>query len=327
MVDEVTQHSDRLVAVVVTHDRLQQLKITVARLLEAAPDQLAAVLVVDNASRDGTGDWLAGRDDARLHVLRLGDNRGGAGGFAAGIEHALSRLSAGWIALMDDDARPEPGALAAFHAVARDRDTAYAGAVRYPSGDICEMNRPGLNPFARPRVLWATLTGGGRNGYQLDAAAYDDVALRDIDMGSFVGLFLPKTAIRAVGLPDPALFLYGDDVIYSLRLRKADVRILFDPALRFEHDCATYVPGQGAARIRPLWKAYYLFRNRLIMYRHAAGPLFWLFGPVLAAKWRLDARHYGADAPRFRRVWACAVEDGMRGRTGLRLDEVRALAD
>lgn len=327
MVDPVAQQSGRLVAVVVTHDRLAQLKITVARLLADDPRRVGAILVVDNASRDGTAEWLAGRADARLHVLRLDDNRGGAGGFAAGLDHALTHLDADWIVVMDDDARPEPGTLAAFHAAPRDADTAYAGAVRYPDGGICEMNRPGLNPFARSRALWDTLRGGGRDGYHLGAEAYDDVALRDIDMGSFVGLFLPKTAIDRVGLPDPALFLYGDDAIYSLRMRAAGVRILFDPALRFEHDCATYVPGQGAARIRPLWKAYYLFRNRLIMYRHAAGPLFWLFAPVLAAKWRLDARHYGADAPRFRRVWRRAVADGLSGRTGLRLADVRALAD
>ena len=188
------------------------------------------------------------------------------------------------------------------------------------------MNRPGLNPFARPRVLWRTLTGGGRDGYHLGAAEYGDVALRDIDMGSFVGLFVPAPSIARVGYPDAALFLYGDDAIYSLRLRAAGVRILFDPGLRFEHDCATYMPGHGAARIRPLWKAYYLFRNRLIMYRHGGGALAWPLMGLLAVKWRLDARHYGADAGRFRRVWARAVRDGLRGRTGMTLDAVRALS-
>ena len=40
----------RLVAVVVTHDRLAQLRRTVARLLEASAADLAAVVVVENAS-------------------------------------------------------------------------------------------------------------------------------------------------------------------------------------------------------------------------------------------------------------------------------------
>ncbi len=316
----------RLVAVVVTHDRLAQLKVTLARLAQSPETDLAAVLVVDNASTDGTGDWLAARRDPRLHVLRLPRNVGGAGGFEAGMRHAATRLDPDWILVMDDDARPAPGALAAFRAAPRDADTAYAAAVRYPGGGICEMNRPGLNPFARPGALWRTVTGKGRDGYHLGAADYEGRALRAIDMGSFVGLFVPRRATELVGYPEAALFLYGDDAIYSLRMRAAGIAILFDPALRFEHDCATYTPGRGAARIAPLWKAYYMFRNRLIMYRHAAGLAFWIFAPVLIAKWRGDARHYGADAPRFRKILARAVRDGIRRRTGLTLDEVRALA-
>ena len=70
----------RLVAVVVTHDRLDQLKVTVARLLGAAPGDLASVLVVDNASTDGTADWLAEQEDDRLRTLRCETNVGGAGG-------------------------------------------------------------------------------------------------------------------------------------------------------------------------------------------------------------------------------------------------------
>lgn len=45
----------RLVAVVVTHNRLDKLKATLARLLESPEDELAAVVVADNASSDGTG--------------------------------------------------------------------------------------------------------------------------------------------------------------------------------------------------------------------------------------------------------------------------------
>ncbi|WOI58381.1 glycosyltransferase [Palleronia sp. LCG004] len=328
MSDTASSPHARLVALVVTHERLAQLKVTLARLLQSPPGELAAILVVDNASADGTGEWLEDMADPRLHVLRLPDNRGGAGGFEAGMRHAMVDLAPDWVVVMDDDARPAPGALADFHAVPRDPRTAYAAAVRYPDGGICEMNRPGLNPFARPSALWRTLGGGGRDGYHMGAADYDGTALRPVDMGSFVGLFVPRAAIEVTGYPEGALFLYGDDAIYSLRMRAAGIEILFDPNMAFEHDCATYAPGGGVARIAPLWKAYYLFRNRLVMYRHAAGPvLFWLFAPVLIAKWRSDARHYGADADRFRAILARAVRDGVGRRLGIGIEAVRAMAD
>ncbi|WP_392341740.1 glycosyltransferase [Phaeobacter sp. BS52] len=49
----------RLVAVVVTYNRLAKLKVTLARLLDSPAQELASLVVVDNASNDGTGDWLA----------------------------------------------------------------------------------------------------------------------------------------------------------------------------------------------------------------------------------------------------------------------------
>ena len=119
MVNGMTDNQGRIVAVVVTHDRLAQLQVTLARLLASDPAHLAAVLVVDNASPDGTRDWLAGQGDARLHVLRMAVNGGGAGGFAAGMRHAMAHLAPDWVLVMDDDARPEPDALARFPWVAR----------------------------------------------------------------------------------------------------------------------------------------------------------------------------------------------------------------
>ncbi|WP_260008656.1 hypothetical protein [Leisingera sp. M527] len=54
--------------------------------------------------------------------------------------------------------------------------------------------------------------------------------------------------VEAAGYPDPGLFLYGDDVIYTLGLRRRGETILFDPELRFEHDCSTFrMTGTGCS--------------------------------------------------------------------------------
>ena len=90
----------RLVAVVVTHNRLAQLQITLPRLLEKIPPRSSpGVVVVDNASPDGTAAWLARQNDARLRVLRVEANLGGAGGsrtrHAPGCGAFRSRLDRG----------------------------------------------------------------------------------------------------------------------------------------------------------------------------------------------------------------------------------------
>ena len=97
----------KIAALVVTYNRLNALQSALPQVLA---EPFAHVLVVDNASTDGTAAWLAGLDDPRLQVLHLKENTGGAGGFAAGLK-ALSGFD--WYVLADDDAWPAKGCLAA----------------------------------------------------------------------------------------------------------------------------------------------------------------------------------------------------------------------
>jgi GT2 family glycosyltransferase len=102
-----------LCAVVVTFNRLAQLQITLPALRDQDVDH---IIVVDNASTDDTPAWLADQANARVHVVQLADNTGGAGGFEAGMAYARDHFDPDWMVLMDDDSRPQSGALARFRA-------------------------------------------------------------------------------------------------------------------------------------------------------------------------------------------------------------------
>lgn len=339
----------RLAAVVVSHNRLGQLRRTVRRLLQEGVDHL---VVVDNASSDGTRDWLAQLRDPRVHVVLSERNRGGAGGFEHGLRTARALHDADWYLVMDDDARPHPGTLARFRALAAHQQTgqpqdspppgtlpahpasstgpvleAVAGGVFYPDGEICETNRPARNPFRCRRSFWRTVLGGGRAGFHVADAEYDASTPVRVDTASFVGLFLSRAALDRAGYPRGGLFIYGDDVLYTLELSGAGGRIGFAPWLGFEHDCTTFRRGEGQVH-RPLWKVYYNYRNGLFAYRKAAGPV--LFWPVLAItlpKWLLKLRGYSpAERPVFLRLLALAVRDGLMGRADRPHRQIRARA-
>ncbi|TGN68662.1 glycosyltransferase [Paracoccus liaowanqingii] len=310
-----TQTGPTLAAVVVTHDRLDKLRVTIDRLLAEPVDH---VVVVDNASTDGTADWLAARGDPRLILYRSDRNLGGAGGFSTAMELARDRTQADWIVLMDDDGRPQPGAVAAFRAMDLAQWDAVGAAVFHPDGRICEMNRPYRNPFWNPGAFLRTLvrmpSGRGRAGFHLGDAAYQPEAqVRPIDMTSFVGLFLSRAALIRAGLPDPRLFIYGDDQLYTLQMRRQGLRIGFAPQVRFDHDTLAQ-QGQTGVVLRPMWKVFYMYRNALMAYRVAAGPWFWPLVPVLARKWRRKAVDYGPDAALFRSLLDLAMRDGLAGR-------------
>lgn len=286
------------------------------------------MVVVDNASTDGTGAWLSTLGDPRITRLTLPDNRGGAGGFEAGMAHLAAGEDPDWILLLDDDAWPEEDALARFADLvpALPAGTgAVAAAVFLPDGRIAEMNRPGHNPFWHPRLIGATLTRGNRAGFKLPDAAYaPDAPAVGIDNASFVGYFVARAGWRKAGLPEGGLFIYGDDVLYSLRLRRAGLGIIFAPALRFTHDCGSM---DAQFVYRPLWKIYYHCRNGVSIARMAAGPL--VFPLALAwyvALWaRRGRRCVPGERALYRRMMWRGIRDGLLGRRG-RVDAVHRMA-
>lgn len=314
-----------MVAVVVTCNRLDQLRITLPRLLDSPADVLARVVVVDNASGDGSADWLAAQGDPRLVVLRQRRNIGGAGGFELGMRHAVAHFDPDWLVLMDDDARPEPGALARFLASDPAGWEICAAAVRDPAGRICAPNRPSLNPFRRPLVFLRTLLGGGRAAFHLQDGDFAATApVRAVDGASFVGLFVSRAAVARIGYPRGDMFVYGEDAHYTLSLSRAGGRIGFLPQVRFQHDFSGVDPATG--RQTPLWKVYYHHRNLLLLYRMVAGPWFWPALLIVLPKWLLRARAYGGQRQAFLRLFARALRDGLAGRTGQDHAAILALA-
>ena len=91
-----------LVAVIVTFNRLEKLKETIARTLD---NPFYRVVVVNNASTDDTRNWLDSLSDPRLENLHNKTNLGGAGGFNRGLAHVAKELpGADWLVCFDDDA-------------------------------------------------------------------------------------------------------------------------------------------------------------------------------------------------------------------------------
>ncbi len=99
----------KVAAVVVTFNRLPMLQ----KCMDMLENQTVPcdILVVDNASTDGTDEWLLSEQSAGVLVVRnTGANLGGAGGFSYGMRWAAER-GYEYIWVMDDDCLPYPDAL------------------------------------------------------------------------------------------------------------------------------------------------------------------------------------------------------------------------
>ena len=239
--------SDRIVAVVVAFDRRELVQETLAAL-EAQTEAPAAVVVIDNASSDGTADVIRERFP-RADLVVLSRNTGGAGGFTVGIARALAAHDADAVWLMDDDTVPDPGALAALVA---SRRTAPAGtvvlasSVRWVDGRPHPMNTPRVRPGASPSSV---RRAAERGAYPVRSA-------------SFVSLMIEADAVRQHGLPVADYFLWNDDFEYSTRLLRRG-RGFVVSASTVEHRTRTF----GAADVDPGARFFYEVRNKAWLMR------------------------------------------------------------
>lgn len=94
----------RVTVVVLTHDRVEELLRTLERLV-ALPER-PAIVVADNASRDGTAERVA-RAFPQVELVHTGGNLG-----AAGRNAGVARVRSPYVAFCDDDTWWAPGSLA-----------------------------------------------------------------------------------------------------------------------------------------------------------------------------------------------------------------------
>jgi GT2 family glycosyltransferase len=248
----------------------------IGRCLDALAAQTRPhrVLVVDNASTDGTTEEIAEHIAGHL-VLRTTRNVGYAGALAT----ALPQVSTPFMAWLNDDAQPEPGWLAALEQALDTDDTAAAAA----------------------SVLHATDGTVTSTGVALTRIGYGQDTTGALPFGFCGGAVLLHTdALRTVGGVAGSLFCYYEDTDTSWRLRLAGYRVLAVPGARVRH--------LGGASARHGTPAFHRWneRNRLLVLlrcapaRVAARELARFAGLTLALPWRRNHPCTPNFAPRLR---------------------------
>ncbi len=297
--------SPTITAIIVTYNRKKLLE----RCLSAITTQTRrpdAVLVIDNASTDGTPAWL--HKWMPLHLpqatlIALDQNTGGAGGFAAGMKLAFEN-GAEWVWMMDDDAEPHPEALEQLMRVATDPSHVYGSLA--VCGDetswLTTVLNPPLGEVERPE---------------------DVPEHAEVQSLPFLGFLIHRDLVARIGLPDTGYFIAADDVEYCVRAQHAGAKIIMASRSRIEHPKSrpykVKVLGRTLTCLAlPPWKRYYDTRNRLLIARRHYGiKLFTQTIPgslvrLFAALWQEP------DRPAQLRAFCAGFWDGLWGIKGKR---------
>lgn len=297
---------ENYVVVIVTHNRLELLKECLTHV-EAQTTAAMQIIVVDNASEDGTAQFLREKaNHCGYRVLTCAENIGGAGGFERGVGMVLELAAQSpidCVLLIDDDAMLCCDYMERILDARRKNGTykAFAGTVE---------ERGAIDVWHRRR----------KRGHSLrlencPVSDYDKESF-DCDTASFCGMMVDLDIMRKAGLPCGAYFLWNDDVEYSLRINHY-TKFLVIPSARLDHR-RTAVQVTALHR-RYDWREYYGIRNRLLYVRKHGTMLDrmvnrvdmfchivfrnWLFGAV-----KMDGYDWAYERELVRRAYRDALE-------------------
>jgi dolichol-phosphate mannosyltransferase len=174
------------VAIVVpTYNERENLAEVTAAMLAALPE--ASVLVVDDASPDGTGalaDELA-RADGRIAVLHRPGKAGLAAAYVAGFGQVLRDPAVRYVVQMDADFSHDPRALPALLAPVRDGECDFAIGSRWVAGGGTRHWGVGRQLISRGGSVYASLVLGVRvRDITAGFKCWRRAALEDIDLGA-----------------------------------------------------------------------------------------------------------------------------------------------
>jgi N-acetylglucosaminyl-diphospho-decaprenol L-rhamnosyltransferase len=273
--------------VVVNYNAGEYLARCVASVVEASAGLAVDLLVVDNASRDGS-TRAAARRAPQIRVIENPTNRG----LSAAWNQGARAVDAPWILFLNPDAEICQGSLRSFvEAGDRRPDVAVLGPViRNPDGTVYESGRvfPGVLQGVGHAFL-GPFAPGNRFTRAYRQTSWDRSTERVVGWVSGAAMLIRQSAFDQVGGFDEAFVLYGEELDLCTRLRDAGWKVLATPAMEVLH-----VGGVSTGRSRRTHLMHsdsvyrYYRKHRAAGWRRVTLPLAWA---ALRARAELVALH------------------------------------
>jgi GT2 family glycosyltransferase len=250
-----------VVAIVVNWNGRELLEPCISTLLASTYPNLS-IVVVDNASTDGSQDFVRSRFPT-VRLLANDRNVRFAGGVNAGVRIALNE-SADYVFVLNNDTETAPDTVAALVAAARERPrAAFLGPMIYYAD--------------APTTIWSF---GGKVSYWTGNIRH--VGIREVDRGQHAqvldvdyvtgcALLGSTAAIRSIGLMDEDYCMYNEDTDWCVRARELGYSVLAVPGAKVWHR-VSMSSGGGLSS----FKVYHRLRSTLRFFGRHARPYHWV---------------------------------------------------
>jgi hypothetical protein len=221
--------------VIVGWNARHYLALCLESLAEALPHRTMEILVVDNASTDGSAEMIEARFP-HVKLIRSNENLG----FAKGNNVAIRQCQGRYIALVNPDVIVLPGCLDALAGFLDQHPKVGNVGPRVFNPDMTQQSTcrrfPTLwNNFCSATRLETVFKGSPFfAGEHMFCFPHDRTMPVDVLVGCFS--MIRRETFEVVGLLDEGLFMYGDDVDWCRRCWNAGWEVVFFPGARAIHD-------------------------------------------------------------------------------------------
>lgn len=218
--------------VVVSYNARVHLENCLASLFAAPPAAPHDIIVVDNASTDGSADAVRARWPS-VPIIARGTNAG----FAAANNEGIRATSGELVLLLNNDTIAGPGAIDALAGRLLAHPSAAVAGPRIVDADGApELSfGPMIGPLAELRQKLVMRLHARRFG---PVTRWVERATRReqyVDWVSGAALLVRRPDAEAAGLLDERFFLYTEDVDFCAAQRARGRRVLFTPAAEIVH--------------------------------------------------------------------------------------------
>ena len=219
------------------------------------------VIVVDNASTDGTADAVRDAYGDRVTIVENSRNLGFSLGNNVRIRHALEN-GADFVLLLNNDTVVDPALVDRLvEGITVSKDIGIVGPKIYYASP------PDRIWFAGGEVSLSRGVSRHIGIRERDTGQYD--AVRDVDYVTGCALMAGRRVFDTIGYLDPAFTAYYEDVDFCMRARREGFRVVYVPKGKVWHKISSSTGGQlGTAKLLRKLRSTVLFLRRYASWYH-----------------------------------------------------------
>jgi GT2 family glycosyltransferase len=262
----------QLSIIIVTHNAKDFLRNCLKSVFEKIKNLSFEVLVVDNASSDGTFEMLK-NEFPQVNAIFSKENLG----FAKANNLAIKEAKGKYIFLLNPDTILLDENFEKLIDFAQKNPDVGAIGPKVLNSDLTIQHQC-KRGFPTPWNIFCYLSGLAKifpkskifAGYLL--TYLDTEKIQEVDSLSGCAMVVKREVIEKVGMMDEDYYLYGDDLDWCYRIKSAGWKVVYFPETKIIH-----YGGKGGTGKKPYFNIYHFYRSALIFYRkHLARQYFFL---------------------------------------------------